>query len=76
MMAVLDHLIATPEIKEPVQLVQPKYYFLYADPALESRSIGQRILMRIGSENQQIIQAKLKAIKQALMLRMHEQALE
>jgi hypothetical protein len=36
----------------------------------------ERILMRIGSENQQIILSKLKAIKQALMLRMHEQKIE
>ena len=73
MIVVLDHLIATPEIDEPAQLVQPKYFYQYADPALENRSIGQRILMRIGNDNQNVIKTKLQAIKQELMLHMHEQ---
>jgi len=72
MMVVLDNLLAAPEIKEPVKLVQPKYYYLYADPDLEARSVGQRILMRIGSDNEMIIKTKLKEIKQELILRMHE----
>ena len=72
MMVVLDNLLAAPEIKEPVKLVQPKYYYLYADPDLEARSIGQRILMRIGSDNEMIIKTKLKEIKQELILHMHE----
>ncbi|MGB7816669.1 MAG: DUF3014 domain-containing protein [Methylotenera sp.] len=72
MMVVLANLLAAPEIKEPVKLVQPKYYYLYADPDLEARSIGQRILMRIGSDNEMIIKTKLKEIKQELILHMHE----
>lgn len=76
LIAVLDHLLASPEIQEPVQLVQPKFYYQYADSDHESRSIGQRILMRIGSDNAQIIKAKLQGIKQALMLQMHEQKIE
>lgn len=76
MIIVLDNLLAAPEINEPVQMVQPKYYYLYADPELESRSIGQRILMRIGSDNEKIIKAKLKDIKQELMLHIHEQKIE
>jgi hypothetical protein len=76
LMAVIDHLLVTPEIKDPVALVQPKYFYLYADPDMESRSIGQRILMRIGSDNEMLIKAKLKDIKQELLLHMHEQKIE
>ena len=76
MMLVLNNLLTAPEVTEPVQLVQPKFYYQYADPALESRSIGQRILMRIGSDNEKIIKTKLTAIKQELMLHMHEQKIE
>ncbi len=73
---VIDHLLATPELAEPVKVVQPKFYYQYADNDLEERSIGQRILMRIGSNNEKLIKAKLQAIKQELMMHMHEQKLE
>ena len=76
MMVVIDHLLATPDIDAPVPLVQPKFYYQYADADFESRSIGQRILMRIGSQNQSVIKDKLNAIKQALVLHMHEQRID
>jgi hypothetical protein len=69
---VIDHLLATPEVGEPVTLLQPKFYYQYADADLESRSIGQRILIRIGSSNEKIVKAKLQAIKQELMMHLHE----
>ena len=67
----LDDLLAAPDIKEPVKLVQPNVFYLYADPDLEERSIGQRILMRIGSNNEAIMKAKLRELKKELMLHMH-----
>lgn len=76
LIVVIDHLLAAPEIEEPAQLVRPKFYYQYADPDYESRSIGQRILMRIGSDHAQLIKAKLQSIKQELMLQMHEQKVE
>lgn len=76
LLLVIDHLLATPEVSEPVQLVKPKFYYQYADSDIESRSIGQRILMRIGSTNAELVKAKLQAIKQELMLHMHEQKIE
>ena len=76
LIVVLDNLLAAPDIKEPVRLVQPNVYYLYADPDLEARSIGQRILMRMGSKNEAKIKAKLREIKQELLLHMHEQKVE
>ena len=52
----------------PVALIQPSVYYKYADPDLEARSIGQRILMRIGSRNEPIMKGKLREIKQALVV--------
>lgn len=76
LMTVIDHLLATPEITEPISLIQPKFFYLYADAELENRSIGQRILMRIGLDNERMIKAKLSEIRQALILHMHEQKVE
>ena len=73
---VLDNLLGTPVIKEPIKLVQPHVLYLFADPDLEGRSIGQRILMRIGSKNEATIKAKLREIKQELMLHMHEKKVD
>ncbi len=68
----LDNLLGTPAIKEPVKLVQPHVLYQFADPDLEERSIGQRILMRTGSQNEAKIKSKLREIKQELLLHMHE----
>ena len=73
---VIDHLLATPDLTNPVQLVQPKFYYQYAETGLEARSIGQRILMRVGSDNEKLVKAKLQAIKHALMIHMHEHKIE
>ena len=60
---VIDHLLAAPEVKAPVKLVQPHVLYLYADPELEARSAGQKMLMRVGSENAAMIKAKLRDIR-------------
>ncbi len=76
LMVVLDDLLAAPDIQEPVKLVQPGVLYLFADPDLEGRSIGQRILMRTGGKNEAIIKGKLREIKQELMLHLHEKKVE
>ena len=48
LVAVIDHLLATPVMQGPVQLVRPKVFWEYADPELEARSAGQKFLLRIG----------------------------
>ena len=72
LIVVIDNLLAAPDIKEPVRLVQPSVFYKYADPNLEGRSIGQRILMRTGGKNEAIIKAKLREFKQELLLHMRE----
>jgi hypothetical protein len=73
---VIDHLLAAPEPKEPIQLVRPNVMYLYADADLESRSAGQKIMMRIGHRNEIKLKAKLRAIKQELLLHMHDKKLQ
>jgi len=72
LIVVLDDLLAAPVIKEPIRLVQPNVYYQYADPDLEARSIGQRILMRLGSKNELSVKAKLGEIRQELMRNQRE----
>ena len=61
---VIDHLLATPTVTGPVKLARPWVLYEYADPALESRSAGQKILIRMGPENAARLKAKLREIRQ------------
>jgi hypothetical protein len=76
LLVVIDHLLAAPDLKEPVKLVQPNVFYLYADPDLEARSAGQKILMRMGSKNEAKIKAKLREIKRQVMLHMREKKVD
>jgi hypothetical protein len=60
---VIDHLLATPDVKGPVKLIRPKVFYLFADPDLEARSAGQKILLRIGSDNAARVKQKLRDIR-------------
>lgn len=72
LMAVIEHLLAAPNIKEPVWLQRPNVLYLYAEPDLEARSAGQKILMRMGGKNSAIVKSRLREIKQEVMLHMIE----
>ena len=76
LLVVLDNLLAAPDLKEPVKLVQPKVFYKFADPDLEARSAGQKILMRMGSKNEAKIKAKLREIKRQVMLHMHDKKVD
>ena len=60
---VIDHLLDTPDVKGPVKLVVPHVLPEFADPELEERSAGQKILIRMGPENAARIKAKLRDIR-------------
>ncbi len=60
---VIDHLLATPELQAPPRLVRPKVFYLFADPGLEARSAGQKVLMRIGNDNAARLKAKLRELR-------------
>lgn len=62
----LDDLIAAPELASAPELVQAKVLYEFADPALEGRSAGQKIMMRMGPENAARVKAKLREIRREL----------
>jgi hypothetical protein len=66
LVAVIDHLLATPDLPEPPALTQAKVMYEYADPSLESRSAGQKLLLRSGPANEAAIKAKLREIRAVL----------
>lgn len=60
----LDDLLNAPDIKGPIKLIQPKVMYEFADSALEARSAGQKIMIRMGGENAAKVKAKLREIRQ------------
>jgi hypothetical protein len=63
----IDDILEAPEVRAGTPLVRPKVLYEYADPALESRSAGQKMLMRMGPDNAGRIKAKLSEIRRELV---------
>lgn len=80
LVAVIDVLLATPEIEHPVKLrltevkgpiasLRPWVRYEFADPELESLTAGQKILVRVGPLNQRRLKEKLMEIRSELASR-------
>lgn len=63
----IDNLLATPEVSEPIALVQPGMLYRYADPDLEALSAGQKLLLRMGPGNAAVVKGKLTQLRKELM---------
>lgn len=77
LLAVIDHLLETPavaepvavtlpDIKGPVQPVRPWVMVEFADADIEARSAGQKLLLRTGSANAKVLKQKLRELRAAL----------
>lgn len=75
---VIDQLLATPDLRGPVRLTltevkgqgetpRPWVRYEYADPTLEARPAGQKILLRMGPANAGLLKAKLRQFRQRII---------
>jgi hypothetical protein len=64
---VIDHLLAAPDIRDPIALVQPSVQYEFADPKLESLSAGQKALIRMGTDNAAIVKDKLRELRSVIV---------
>jgi Protein of unknown function (DUF3014) len=63
---VIDILLATPQPTGPIALVRPNVMYTFADPALESRPAGQKLLIRMGPDSAAVIKTKLMELRAAI----------
>lgn len=74
LVAVIDHLLAAPEPAGPIAVrltevrgefaeTRPWTRYEFADPALESLSSGQKIMVRVGLAQEKRLKAKLRAFR-------------
>ena len=62
----IDDMLGAPQIDAPIKLVRPRVLYEYADPDLEARSAGQKIVMRMGGANAARVKAKLREIRREI----------
>lgn len=60
---VIDHLLEAPVPAEPPVLTQPKAMYEFADVALEERSAGQKLMIRMGPQNAARVKERLAALR-------------
>jgi len=64
---VIDQLLTTPDVLDPIGLAQPNVQYEFADPKLESLAAGQKVLIRMGSENAAAVKSKLQELRSVLI---------
>lgn len=60
---VIDSLLATPQPSGPIELTRPNVLYTFADPSLEARPAGQKLLLRMGPDNEEAVKAKLRELR-------------
>jgi hypothetical protein len=66
LVAAIDDALAAPDVRGPVALVRPNVMYQYADPKIESLSSGQRLMVRLGPDNEAAVKAKLLELRAAV----------
>lgn len=66
LIVIIDELLATPVVADPVALMKPEAYYLFTDEKLEEMTAGQKIMLRMGSENAERVKGKLREIRALL----------
>ena len=67
LMEAIDDLLATPDIDAPLKLMRPRVLYEFADPELETRSAGEKTLLRMGRQNAARVKEKLWEIRRELL---------
>ncbi len=66
LVAAIDDALAAPDVRGPVALVRPNVMYQYADPKIESLSAGQKLMVRLGPDNEAIVKTKLRELRAAV----------
>ena len=67
--ATLQHVLDTPVTRGPIAVEQPKVFYLFKNPTLESRSPLQKQLLRMGPDNVRALKAYARELASELAAR-------
>jgi hypothetical protein len=65
---VVDHLLSTPDVVTPIQVLQMNKSYHYADPNTENLSGSQKLLIRMGKPNADHVKEQLRKLRNLLIL--------
>lgn len=63
----IDDMLAAPDLHDPVAVVRHGPNYVFVDPQLQSLSNGQKLMLRMGPENEAQFKAKLRMIRTLLV---------
>jgi len=63
----IDNLLAAPDANNDMILVRPKVYYEFADPALEKLPATQKLMLRMGPDNEQRAKTSLRSLRAKLL---------
>jgi len=67
LVAVIDHLLQAPEPARPLEVeLDERGRYRFVDPGLQSRSVGQKLLLRLDAEQSRAVRQQLRAIRAAV----------
>lgn len=66
LVAAIDDALAAPDVRGPVALTRPNVMYQYADPKIESLSAGQKLMVRLGPDNESAVKTKLHELRDAV----------
>ncbi|AWH50559.1 DUF3014 domain-containing protein [Stenotrophomonas sp. SAU14A_NAIMI4_5] len=67
LVAVIDHLLETPEPARPLAVVRDERgRYRFVDPDLQSRSVGQKALLRLDATQERAVKQQLRAIRSSI----------
>ncbi|MBC7396887.1 MAG: DUF3014 domain-containing protein [Bdellovibrionales bacterium] len=66
--ATIDNLVSTPEVKEPIELNTLNKSYQYTDKSNEELTAGQKVLVRMGPESARKMKTKLSQLRNILIL--------
>jgi Protein of unknown function (DUF3014) len=68
LLAAIDDMLAAPNAQPPVALVATQDgHYAFADPTWESLSVGQKLMIRVGPDNERALKVKLDQIRALLL---------
>lgn len=65
-LAAIDDMLAAPELHDPIAVARVDSHYVFVDPRLQSLSNGQKLMVRLGPENEAQFKAKLRMIRALL----------
>lgn len=66
LIAAIDDMLAAPDVHDPIAVTKEGARYHFADPQLQSLSNGQKLMLRLGPENEAQLKAKLRMIRSLL----------